>query len=394
MKPFFLLFTAAILAACTPHYRHQDLRETLEGFRQERRTLAPPGGYRDYPGTIHVHTELSHDSDGTIEEIVEASRKAGNSFVITTDHHDRRVYERGFQGWSGGVLVVRGSEITTECRGRGGAGCNSLLVLGLDEPIDETDLSMADVVSKVKALGGLAFAAHPAEGFVDWQAPIDGMEIYDVLDDAVDKKWKFAKWFFDVLYSYRKYRDEVFLSILDPPTKGLRRFDELTQTRRITAIAGNDSHQNTRYLGFLLDPYDLTLGFVRTHVLAPTLDREELLGALAAGRAYVSFDILADATGFGFWAEKGEVLAGVMGDEIRWASDLRLRVEAPLSGRIRVVRDGRIVEEAMGSHLALRLSEPGVYRAEVSLRLRRGWLPWIYSNPLYVRESPSGPRRP
>ena len=346
--------------------------------------LSLPKPYLDFPGTIHVHTVLSHDSEGTIDEIVEASLKAGSRYVITTDHHQPKVYQRGFGGWFNEVLIIRGSEIIKGCRGTTGAGCNSLLVLGLDEYLDEKDLTMMEVVREVKARGGIALAAHPS-GYVDWSAPIDGMEIYDILDDAVDKKWKYPKWFFDILYSYNRYPHEVFLSILDPDEKGLSKWDELTQTRRIVAIAGNDAHQNVRFLGKQIDPYDLSLRFVRTHLLAPTLNEASLLDALVSGHAYVSFDILSDATGFGFWAEDGKV-RGIMGDEMKLFPGLKLKVQTPLHAKIKVIRDGESFFTNEGQRWTLSIHQPGVYRVEVQLKIRNRWRPWIYSNPVYVRE--------
>lgn len=379
------VLVALTLASCTPHVVLENLRRELETLADARRALSLPEPFQDFAGAIHVHTELSHDSEGTLEEIAAASRAAGSSFVITTDHHHPRVYERGFRGWLDGVLFVRGSEITKECRGPTGAGCNSLLVLGLDEPVERHSIPMEQVIRDVKARGGLAFAAHP-DGFRNWDSPIDGMEVYDILDDAAESRWKWPKWFLDVLYSYPEYRREVFLDILDPPRRGLERFDEITRTRRITAIAGNDSHQNLKFRGFVADPYDVTLRFVRTHVLAPTLDEEHLLSALVAGRAYFSFDGLVDATGFGYWAQDGG-LAGVMGDEVLETPTLVLRVQTPLPGRIRVVRGGQVVREADGTDLYLAPSGPGAYRVEVSLFVAHRWWPWIYSNPIYVREA-------
>jgi hypothetical protein len=322
-----------------------------------------------------------------MDEIVEASRRAGSAFVIMTDHHSSKVYSRGFEGLFEDVLVIRGSEIIKGCRGRTGDTCNSLLVLGVKDYIHHKTLTMSQVVDKVKKRGGLAIAAHP-NGFVDWHTDIDGMEIYDILDDAVDHRWKFAKYFFDVLYSFNRYPDEVFLSILDRPEQALQKWDELTQKRRIVAIAGNDAHQNIRFSGKQIDPYSLTLRFVRTHVLAPSLGEREILSALAAGHAYVSFDILADATGFGFWAESDRVL-GIMGDEVEWAEGLTLKLQTPIAGKIVVMKDGRLFKKATAQKLTLPVEEPGVYRVEVSLPIRGEWWPWIYSNPIYVR-SPIG----
>jgi predicted metal-dependent phosphoesterase TrpH len=366
----------------------------MDAVRQTRSVPSLPGGYRDFPGDIHVHTELSKDSRGKLEEIVEAVRASGGAFVITTDHHQPSVYERGFDGWKEGILIVRGSEIIKGCRGITGAGCNSLLVIGLDDYLDPKGLTMEEVIGRVRSSGGLAIAAHP-DGFVDWQAPVDGMEIYDILDDAAENKWLFPKWAFDVLYSYRLFRDEVFLSILDPPARGLRRWDRLTETRRVVAVAGNDAHQNLRWAGRQIDPYGLTLRFVRTHVLAPALaDKADLLRSIASGHAYVSFDGLADAGGFAVWAEDGEpdgtgIPAGIMGDEMPLRPGLRIRVQAPLEGRIRVIRNGVKMEETVSRGTVIPVSEPGVYRVEVSLKIRGCWRPWIYSNPIYVREASS-----
>lgn len=385
-RPFTLLSLTLllILGGCTPHFRWQGLRDQLESLRQTRTTFDQPAPYRDFAGAIHVHSILSHDSQGMIDEIVEASRQAGNAFVIMTDHHKPKVYSQGFEGLYDEILVIRGSEIIKGCQGRTGETCNSILVLGVKEYINTKNLSMEQVIEEVRRKGGLAFVAH-AQGFLNWDSNITGMEIYDILDDAVDRRWKFPKYLFDALYSFRRYPEEVFLSILDRPVWALAKWDELTQKKRIVAIAGNDAHQNIRVAGRQIDPYGLTLLFVRTHILAPSLTEQEVLSALAAGHAYLSFDILADATGFGFWAESDRHL-GIMGDQVEWTKDLKLKVQTPLVGTIEVIKNGKPVKTVTAQKLTLPIEEAGVYRVEVSLPVRSGWWPWIYSNPIYVRK--------
>src|SRR5687767_8620909 len=44
-------------------------------------------------GAIHVHTELSHDSEGTLDEVATAAREAGCDFVFTTEHSSPRLAE-------------------------------------------------------------------------------------------------------------------------------------------------------------------------------------------------------------------------------------------------------------------------------------------------------------
>jgi hypothetical protein len=79
------------------------------------------------------------------------------------------------------------------------------------------------------------------------------------------------------------------------PDGNLARWDELNRKRPVVGIAGNDAHQNVNLLGFQIDPYDVSLGFVTTHVQAEELTEESVLAALKAGRAYVAFEFVAAA---------------------------------------------------------------------------------------------------
>jgi len=238
----------------------------------------------------------------------------------------------------------------------------------------------------VKQKGGLTFAAH-AGGFKDWDSPgIDGMEIYDILDGVVEHPWRFPKYFFDISYSYSDYPDQVFLSILDRPEAALKKWDDLSQQRRWTAIAGNDAHQNIRMLGHQIDPYALSFGFVRTHILAKELTEPEILRALAAGHAYVAFDTLSDSTGFVFWAGN-DTLQGIQGDEVRLGPGLKLTIDSPIVGLMELVRNGTVIRTATTAHFNVPVGEAGVYRVQISLKISGQWRPWIFSNPIYVRPS-------
>lgn len=153
-KLVFLVLLLPLLASCTPHFVLKDLRAKLEELRESRRVIEHPPPYKDFAGAIHVHTELSHDREGTLEEIAEASRKAGSSYVITTDHHRPIVYEQGFQGWLEGILFLRGSEVVKTCFGRSGDTCDSVLILGLDEHTQTGSIPMLEVVERIKDKGG------------------------------------------------------------------------------------------------------------------------------------------------------------------------------------------------------------------------------------------------
>jgi hypothetical protein len=149
-------------------------------------------------------------------------------------------------------------------------------------------------------------------------------------------------------------------------------------------LAGNDAHQNIRVLGRQIDPYGLSFRLVRTHILAAELSEPEVLRALAAGHAYVAFDLLSDATGFGFWAEDG-AFQGIQGDEVGIAPGLRLMIESPVEGLIELIRNGTVIRTAATPSLTVPVEEAGSYRVQISLKIGGRWQPWIFSNPIYVR---------
>ena len=70
-----------------------------------------------------------------------------------------------------------------------------------------------------------------------------------------------------------------------------------------------------------------------------------------------------------------------------FASGLRLRAEAPLAGRFRLIRDGKAVLDERGPAIEYQVEQSGVYRVEVWLKVAGEDRPWILSNPIYVRES-------
>lgn len=399
IKPiFYFSFCLLLLPGCTPHFRWQAIHDERIALNLTRQEPAPLNGYTHLAGVIHVHTELSHDSQGTLDEIVAAAKANGLGYVILTDHHKRIVYEQGFDGEREGVFLIRGSEIIKGCKKKNAALCNSLLVIGLPEPIDHQPLTMQEVVDEVLAQGGLALVAHP-EGFTDWTVTgFQGIEIFDTLDAAMKRKWRWPKLFFDVIYSFRRYPEELYLTLLEKPLLHLDRWDEEIAKRPTVGVGGNDAHQNIRILGRQLDPYALSFKIVRTHLWIQEVSREGIFNALRSGHAYVAFDVIAEAGGVQVWAESPgadqPVVAGIMGDRIEFREHLTLQVRSPIVGRMRLIRDGKLVAAAVSKHHGFRLDGPGAYRVEIWAPLRGEYRPWVYANPVYVRGGESGSGRP
>jgi hypothetical protein len=376
-----LLALVVVLAASQAPfaYRRYRLGRLDAAIRQlnASRAATDDAGFADYAGVLHVHSFLGGDSPGRFEEIVAGARENGLAFVVMSEHPSAHFDTRALtlRGTHGGVLFLAGSETSEDSRDRlltfGGAGRQLTLV------------------------------AHP-ETFASWGAAqtFDGMEVYNLHADAADARPLVL--FFDGLWSYRAYPHLLWARFHDAPTENLRRWDELTRGgRRVVAVAGNDAHANVglglrkldgeSLFEIKLDPYERSFRVVRTHALVPRdrpLTEETLMEALAAGRAYVAFDLLADATGFRLTASDGSRRVS-MGDEIALgAGGVRLRAAAPVASRIVLLRDGAEVGEKEGTSAEWDVAERGVYRVECYLPQLPEPLsrtPWIISNPIYVR---------
>lgn len=377
-----LLIGGAASTSCTPHFVFESLKKEISHL-QSKRSLTPlPQGYHDFRGVIHVHSSLSHDSQGTYEEILQGAQAARLSYIMMTEHDTPRIFPEGLQGMHEGILVIRGMEIRKDCRGR---LCPSLLAIGLTHYFDHRPFTLAQTLDEITRQGGIVLMAHP-NGWPHWGFnELIGMEIYDVLDDSVDKKWHFPKLLADILYSHKKYPDEVFLSIQDYPKRHLALWDRLQKDKKIVGIAGNDAHQNIKVFGRQVDPYAVNFKFVTTHLFAEALTESALLTALKKGHAYVAFDGLADATGFSFAAISSKGNSALMGESIDLADGQTLTIQSPIEGHLRLMKDGQQVAHCTCAFLAYPVAESGIFRVEIFLTLQNRLRPWIFSNPIYIR---------
>ncbi len=90
--------------------RLHDAIATMEGMRQEKEILRT---YVDHRANLHVHSAFSHDSRGTIEEIVAAAKQAGTSVLMFSEHPAAHYdfFVDGHQGMRDGVLLIPGAEM-------------------------------------------------------------------------------------------------------------------------------------------------------------------------------------------------------------------------------------------------------------------------------------------
>jgi hypothetical protein len=414
--------SADALARLEPD-RLEAVHQAVARLRAERLSPKRSGPYQDYRANLHVHSFLSHDSRGTVEEIVAAARAVGTRVLMFTehpaDHYD--FFKDGHRGLRDGVLLIPGAET----QGFLVYPTHSLRGLPTGSPQEFSDL--------VRRRDGLVVLSHLEER-MDWEVRgLTGTEIYNTHANFKDEKKLQAAlrnplWLFQTADRFRKYPQETFSALLDYPADYLRRWDQLCAKAPHTGVAANDSHQNVglevrlldkdrvrledalgktlfevdaaRYpileplrkekkpgdllFRLRLDPYEMSLRHVGTHLLLPELTEKAVWEALKAGRAYVAFDWLADATGFDFAARSGSQRFE-MGSRPRQEAGLALQGRSPLPGRWKLVRDGKVVSESAGREFRFAVAEPGVYRAEVWLEVAGEERIWILSNPLYIR---------
>lgn len=331
---------------------------------------AAPAAYREVVGAIHIHTTAS-DGRLPLEEVVRVAERQGLDFLIFTDHNTLRPRKEGKEGRHGRVLALIGQEISTSS--------GHLLALRTAEEIPPRKEGQK-TINRVAEQGGLSFIAHPLRKRMPWTAPdargFKGMEIYNASDDAWDENPLQV-----IFWTLAAGSGHSIIRWLDRPEKPLELWDRyLSEGRKIVGIGGADAH-GLRWMGMRLAPYDTVFKLVRNHLLVRgEMTPESVWDALENGRLFVAHDLVADARGFRFSAVRGGVVAGVMGDRVRWSPGLELHASLPGEGKMVLFKDGRAVAKGEGQWKKFPLDGPGIYRLEVS---RKGQ-PWIYSNPIVV----------
>ena len=133
------------------------VHKAILALRDDWQKLPRSGPYLDYRANVHVHSLLSHDSRGTIEEIVAAAKATGTRVLMFTEHPSERYdyFKDGHQGMKDGVLLIPGAETN----GFLVFPKQSLRGLGTGTPQEFCDL--------VRGRGGLMFLSHLEER-MDW----------------------------------------------------------------------------------------------------------------------------------------------------------------------------------------------------------------------------------
>jgi hypothetical protein len=354
----------------------------------------------DVSCVLHVHSTYS-DGTASVAELLDAARESAVDALLLTDHDTVAARRDGWEGHHDGVLLLVGLEVSPKQ--------GHYLAFGVEREITHQGCSARQIAEAVRAAGGIGFAAHPfsrgghmlvpsvARRIVlphGWPAleeegGTDGVELWSVLTDAAET-WRTPA------EGVRWLREPERAVAHGPPAHHLEIWDRLSARRRVPAIGGLDDHQRgIRIRGRVRSPvaHRRTFRLLRTHLLCDQplsgrleADRASILSALRAGAAWLHCPFVAPAEGARLWAERtgGDTVA--MGAETT-ADQAVLRLRLPRPASIKVLRDGRRIDEAQAATLDLPIAERGAYRIEARIDGRL----WLLSNPIHLRQRAAMP---
>ena len=370
--------------------------------------LAPAGPARTAPvtspaatqtirGAFHIHTTTS---DGALDRrtVAAAAARAGLQFAIFTDHGDG-TRRREPASYVDGVLCLEGVEIST----------NQGHYIAVDMASSPYPLGGdADaVVTDVARFGGFGVAAHPVSArpelaWSDWSAPFDGLEWINA-----DSEWRdesglqLARAFL----GYLMRPAAALATLLDRPVEALRRWDRLTSSRRVVALAGHDAHGGfgaetgtPRGRRIHVPSYEASFRAFSVNVTLKTpptgdaeADARALVDAIRQGRLFTAIDAIAAPAELAFSASVGEhrVNAGATLPAASGPVTFSVHAAVPAGASTVLLRNGTELATSSGGDLGHTTSGAGAYRVEVHVPRAPGVppVPWIVSNPIYI----SGP---
>ncbi len=405
------------------------VRADRQRILSERRSLPLATGFNDYRAVLHAHAEDATHTGGTRPELLAGAKRAGVQIVLLTDHvrPERDFINDSWRGLHDGVLFIPGAE------DRGFLSFPMKSIKGIEAGSREQYIEM------VRSGGGNIFLCHVEER-PDWPTDrLDGLEIYNHHTD-VKNEGAFQLWLQgtltdpvrlpELVAALSEYPDEVFGAQQDYLPDIIAKWDRDAQQHRLTGVAANDCHHNqvftvtavdekTVEIGYItskptttrvsadkapgvvalvkgrkpgeliarldFDPYERSMRYVSTHILAHELTETAVRDALQRGHAFVAHDWLCDSTGFAFGARGDSKSEAIMGDDIKLEGALTVRAATPVKCFIKLIRNGQVLQTANANRLDFDVKKPGVYRVEAWLEVDGEQRPWVYSNPIYVR---------
>jgi len=374
---------------------------------------------KSYKGVIHAHTYWSHDSRGTIDEILDAAKQAELQFIFNSDHKRYQLdsFPRGYHGMYDNIIVEPGTEHSS-----------GLMISPFDTAVIDWNKPENEIIREVVQAGGFTMYVHTEDDH-DWENPdYQAMEIYNIHTDLIDEDG-ILPFVINNTINGSKYMHWAFRELFDEQTDILANWDRLNEKRKIVGVGAVDAHNNqsfrARYLKddlvewvgpnadtlvirepnwldkvllgkpdkygwafkWELDPYFNSYNFVNNHVFCDTFTNVNIKDHVVMGHSFVSFESLVKARDFQFFAvDFQENICAILGDSVKLDNIKALRAVSPFPAKFQLYRSGSKIRESEESYAFKieSIKEKGNYRLVARIKLRNEWIPWIYTNPIYV----------
>ena len=138
----------------------------------------------------------------------------------------------------------------------------------------------------------------------------------------------------------------------------------------------------------MVDTYLTGFNYITNYVLADSLSTTSLADHIRKGHLFTAFKSLGDAKGFQYYAvNKSDTIGALLGDSIQANQVKTLNVSSPLPGLLKLIHDGKTISIPAGDDYHFVISGPfekGAYRVEIDLKMQGKYIPWLYSNPVYL----------
>lgn len=332
----------------------------------------------DYRGVIHLHSELSHDSNGKFEDIVKAAENNNIDFVIMTDHWSPTLYQKSKHEIFGNTLFIAGAEISKN---------DGITLLAV--PLPENFVPENDWQKNVESLrknGSFALASHIEFSETAKLVGVDGIEMTNLHSILVDRSYFGFVWMWIRALCSSNWNLAYLFN--EKTVENLPRWHYLNQTWPLPAFAGNDTHDNYRLfykLGPKLGSYDNTFKLITTHVWAKELEEKSITEAIKNGKSYFAFEIFGNSKGFRFYGTNGKDVF-FPGDSASAKEKTVIALQSPPhkdpeNTKLKILRDGKVVKEGTGILLNLETKDSGNYYGEIWKNEK----PWIFSNPIKIK---------
>jgi hypothetical protein len=412
---FLVLFTPALWRHW---FTYPQLDKQVNDFQKLRKETVSITKLNTFRGILHVHSYLSHDSEGTLSDIIPAAKNGGIDFIFLTDHprSDIDTFPHGYKGYYDGVLIEPGSEK------------QGFVTWPLDSAIIDWKVDKNTIAENIVSRGGLIFYSHTEEPH-NWDNPdYQGMEIYNFHTDTKDES--LTPLIINFIVNGNKYRHWALREVFDEQPSILAIWDSLNSKRKIVGFSATDTHENqnirARYLNdgrvewvgpnanvidtmevklwnkwlfhqpdengwiykWMIDTYKSGFNYITNYLLADTLTVPSLADHLKKGHIYSAFKCLGDAKGFMYYCiNQDDSIGGILGDSINLDQIKTLNATSPLPGQFRLIHNGTTVDVSSSESYQYtwgELIEKGSYRIEMHIKLKGRYVPWIYSNPIYI----------